>query len=75
MKALSIKKIITITSIFLIMICSSPAVAQGTPGDDDGGQNVNDQVPIDENIWLGLIGGCLISVYFISKNHKKTLVK
>ncbi len=80
MKTLKLKKIITLTSL-LILLFSSPLYSQGLPGDDpelpgddpEFTGNVDDQVPIDQDVWLGLIGGCLISAYFISRKQKKSL--
>jgi len=52
--------------------------SQGAPDNPDSpgveGNNVNDQVPIDQDIWLGVLGGCLIAAYFVSK-PKKVLTK
>ena len=71
MKTLKLKKIITLTSL-IILLFSSPLYSQGLPGDDpEFTDNVDDQVPIDQDVWLGLIGGCLISAYFISRKQKK----
>lgn len=70
MKTIKLKRVITLSSILLIMLFSNPMFSQlGLPEDD---YNVDDQVaaPIDQDIWLGLIGGCLISVYLMSRKLK-----
>lgn len=73
MKTIKLKRVITLTSILLIMLFSNPMFSQlGFPADDS--DDVDDEVatPVDQDIWLGLIGGCLISVYFISRKDKKS---
>ena len=74
MKTIKLNRVITITSVLLLILFSNPIFSQGFPA--DGSDDVNDEVPIaspiDQDIWLGLIGGCLISIYFISRKDKKS---
>jgi len=80
MKTIQIKKIATLSSIIVLMLVSSPMFSQGIP-DNTGvdNDNVNDQVaenaPIDQNIWLGLVGGCLIGAFFFAGKQKNALTK
>ena len=73
MKTIKLNRIITITSVLLLILFSNPMFSQGLPEDE---YDVDDEVaiasPVDQDIWLGLIGGCLISVYFISRKDKKS---
>ena len=79
MKTIQIKKIATISSIIVLMLVSSPVFSQdpGLPG--DAGVVTEDQVaenaPIDQNIWLGLVGGCLIGAFFFAGKQKNALTK
>ncbi len=79
MKTLNLKKIATLSSILILMLVSSPMFSQGAPDNPNNpgvdSNNVNDQVPIDQDIWLGVLGGCLIGAYFFVKNKKSVMSK
>lgn len=78
MKTIKIKKIATLSSIVLLMLFSNPVFSQGLP--NAGNDNVNDEVttpeaPINQNIWLGLIGGCLLGAFFYVGKQKNALTR
>jgi hypothetical protein len=76
MKTLKLKKIATLTSIIIIMLFSTPMFSAGDPGlPEDIEPTTNDQVPIDQNIWLGLVVGCMIGAYFFVGKQKNALTK
>jgi hypothetical protein len=71
------KKILFIVSLFYVgSLIAQPGGFPGGPGDIGGGTNVSD-VPaaIDRQIWLGLIGGLAIGIYFLLRGEGNTVVE
>lgn len=77
MKKIQLKKIATLTSIVVLMLVSSPMFSQINPtGDGDTNDQVQEAAaPIDQNIWLGLVAGCLIGAFFFVGKQKNALTK
>jgi hypothetical protein len=75
MKTLKLKKIATLTSIITIMLFSTPMFSADPGLPEDIEPTTNDQVPIDQNIWLGLVVGCMIGAYFFVGKQKNALTK
>ncbi len=70
MKTIKLKNILTLTSILVIMLFSTPMFSQI----DNPEEDVNDEVlPIDQNIWTGIIVGCAIGAYFFIGKQKNAL--
>jgi hypothetical protein len=48
----------------------------GLPGDIGGGTNVSDlPAPIDGQIWLGIVGGLAIGIYFLLRGRRDTVIE